>query len=64
MFSMNTLLYILNFIPYGKEIKASIQGPYFYHDQVYRDEEGYYDVDLEKGVINQQSITPQVVSYY
>ena len=49
MFSLNNILHLLNFIPYGEEIKASIRGPYFYNDQVYRDEEDYHNIDLEQG---------------
>ena len=64
MFSLNNLMYLLNFIPYGEEIKASIRGPYFYNDQVYRDEEDYNNIDLEKGLGYDNSTFPQVVSYH
>ena len=67
MFSLNSILYFLEFIPYGKEIKASICGRHFYDNQIYRDEEEYEKYnsqDLEKGVIEEQPTTPPNVSYY
>jgi len=51
MFSFQTVVrFIVNYIPYGKEIESSVKGPYFYNDQVYRDEEDGREADLEKGV--------------
>ena len=64
MFSFNSLFYLLNFIPYGEEIKASIRGPHFYNDQVYRDEEDYNNIDLEKGLGCNYSTVLQAVSYH
>ena len=51
MFSLQTVVrFIVNYIPYGKEIESSIKGPYFYNNQVYRDEEDSCKDDLERGV--------------
>lgn len=80
MISFQTVVrFIVNYIPYGKEIESSVKGPYFYNNQVYRDEEDSYD--LEKGItnnnfcneteynndvneLNVDTTTLQVVSYY
>lgn len=53
MLSLQTVVrFIVNYIPYGKEIESSVKGPYFYNDQVYRDEEDSREFDLEKGIVD------------
>jgi hypothetical protein len=50
MVSFQTVVrFIVNYIPYGKEIESSVKGPYFYNEQVYRDEEDSRETDIEKG---------------
>lgn len=76
MFSITTVIkfiasYIKSGYGYGEEVEASMKGPYFYNDQIYRDEDGYYssgsnssnEIDLELGIVPNDEPS-QIVSYY
>jgi hypothetical protein len=66
MISLETIIHFIRYyIPYGKEIKSSAQGPYFYNEQVYRDEESYYSSNTENDIELGITDAPiQVISYY